>query len=76
MERIFKSIDLKENRLRFYTMHIEKSLFGEFTLTSTWGRIGSKGQSRVAPFNSIEECIKEMDKIAKIRKRHGYEEMQ
>ena len=76
MERIFKSIEPEENRFRFYSIHIEQSLFGGFMLTCTWGRIGTKGQTRVIPFDTIEDCVQEFKQIAKTRKRHGYEEFQ
>jgi len=75
MERIFRSIEPKENRFRFYSMHIEKSLFGEFILTCSWGRMGTRGQVRASPFDSQEDCLTAMQQIAKIRKQHGYEEI-
>jgi len=75
MERIFRSIDPKENRFRFYSMHIEKSLFGDFTLTCAWGRIGTRGQCRISPFDSKADCLTAMKQIAKVRKQHGYDEI-
>ena len=75
MERIFRSVDQKENRFRFYSMHIEESLFGGFVLTCTWGRIGTKGQTKIFLFDSREDCLNEMRQIAKTRKQHEYQEV-
>lgn len=39
--------DPARNMARFYELSIEQTLFGEVSLTRSWGRIGKRGQSRV-----------------------------
>ena len=53
-------------------MYIEKSLFGEFILSGTWGRIGTKGRTTVFHFTSLIECMRELKRIMKVRERYGY----
>ena len=72
MEYNFKSIDPDRNRFRFFSMYIERSLFGEFILSCTWGRIGTKGRTKPYYFDSEEECEKMLEKIVKVRIDHGY----
>jgi predicted DNA-binding WGR domain protein len=46
----FVSRDASENRQRFYVLSWQPSLFGGGVLMRTWGRIGSQGMSRTAPY--------------------------
>ena len=39
-------IDHDRNMARFYSMQVQRTLFGECTLLREWGRIGNGGQQR------------------------------
>ncbi|CAN7752773.1 WGR domain-containing protein [Rhizobium sp. LjRoot258] len=49
--------DLKRNMARFYRLSIEPTLFGDVSLTRSWGRIGRRGQQRVHLFTSEKEAV-------------------
>lgn len=76
MEYRGTSIKEIENRFREYNMIIEPSLFGGYILTCCWGRIGQKKREQPMFFETLEECIKEFNRIKKIRKKHEYTEHQ
>ena len=73
MEYRATSIKETKNRFRFYRMHIEKSLFGEYMLIRTWGRIGQKGRTQIT-YGSLKKCMNEYDEILRIREKHNYTE--
>ena len=72
MEYNYHSINAAENRFRFYSMMIEKTLFGEFILSCTWGRIGTGGQGKMFFYDSLAECMEKLKCIVKVRGSHGY----
>lgn len=39
-------IDPAQNKLRYYAMSVQPTLFGEWALVRQWGRIGSPGRLR------------------------------
>ena len=45
---VFDWHDASCNMARYNVLSIERSLFGETTLTCEWGRIGWPGQRRIA----------------------------
>ena len=48
--------DEARNMARFYTMHVQATLFGEWSLVREWGRIGRAGQVRATPYPSPAEA--------------------
>ncbi|WP_246807168.1 WGR domain-containing protein [Ensifer sp. ENS05] len=49
--------DATRNMARFYSLEIERSLFGEICLTRRWGRIGARGQSAAHQFSQEADAI-------------------
>ena len=39
--------DLEQGRARFFSLMIERDLFGTIRLVRNWGAVGSKGQEKV-----------------------------
>ncbi|MFM9816042.1 WGR domain-containing protein, partial [Streptomyces scabiei] len=37
----------EDNLARYYTLQVTPTLFGEISLTRTWGRIGTRGREKV-----------------------------
>ena len=72
MDCYLTCIDHELNRFRFYSMSVQYGLFGGFSLIRQWGRIGTKGRSLTQKFDTMEEVEDQVDKILKVRKRHGY----
>lgn len=59
---------------RYYTVSLERNLFGEYTLTLAWGREGSRGgKIRHLPVASEKEGLLAMGRISARREGHGYE---
>jgi predicted DNA-binding WGR domain protein len=66
-------IDPVANKLRFYSIHVTKSVFSdEWEVVREWGRIGSPGTVRTEAFKEQQaaEAHAEMFKAKKIKK--GY----
>ena len=62
----------EQNMARFYSLSLERSLFGEFVLIRRWGRIGGKGQSKSERFAAKAEAELRLQKLASIKRRRGY----
>ena len=75
MEYRATSINIDENRFRFYSMDIEINLFGSHILTCGWGRIGKPINTRIAHYGTYDECLEKMKEIKEIREDHNYIEL-
>ena len=47
---ILRRVEPELNVARFYSVVIERDLFGTITLVRTWGRIGTQGRERIEVF--------------------------
>ena len=61
-----------QNMARYYAMEISETLFGEACLTRTWGRIGSRGQSRMQQFESESEAVDLFLDLMRQKRKRGY----
>jgi predicted DNA-binding WGR domain protein len=57
---------------RFYSLMIERDLFGTVRLVRNWGRIGTKGQELVEIFDSEEVAGQALEALAGAKRRRGY----
>ncbi|WP_265502458.1 WGR domain-containing protein [Paracoccus beibuensis] len=64
--------DSARNMARFYRIEIEPDLFGGFTVTRRWGRIGCKGQQRRRWFADVLDAQDDRDSWTSRKKRRGY----
>jgi len=64
--------EASKNMARYYAMEISETLFGEACLTRTWGRIGSRGQSRMQQFESESEAVELFLDLVRQKRRRGY----
>jgi predicted DNA-binding WGR domain protein len=53
---ILYRIDAPKSMHRYYRMDVQPDLFGQWCLMREWGRIGSTGQTRSAPFPTPHEA--------------------
>jgi predicted DNA-binding WGR domain protein len=60
---------------RFYSLLIERDLFGTIRLVRNWGRIGSNGQELVMVFATEIEAGKALEAIARVKRRRGYRDL-
>ncbi|VFM98717.1 MAG: WGR domain-containing protein, predicted DNA-binding domain in MolR [Candidatus Kentron sp. G] len=70
-----RRVDPTQNISRFYSIRIEKDLFGEWCLVREWGRIGTIGRTRRDGFPDIGQALDAMEKLTKAKKRKGYFEI-
>jgi predicted DNA-binding WGR domain protein len=69
----FVKIDPERNERRWYVVAWGPTLFGTWSVTRAWGRLGTNwSQRRVEEFPSEEEACAEVDVQAERRERRGY----
>ena len=69
------NIDPATNRWRFYSVVIGRLLFGDWSITREWDRIGSPGPIAVESFASEEEARRPEQQTVLLRARHGYSQV-
>ncbi|SFM72627.1 WGR domain-containing protein [Shimia aestuarii] len=58
---------------RYYHLSLVQTLFGEWCLTRTWGRIGAAGgQSKTEYSESQEAALASLSKLKSTKCRRGY----
>jgi predicted DNA-binding WGR domain protein len=62
------NIGPSKNRWRFYSVQIARNLFGDWSITREWGRIGSPVES----FATEEKARRAGQQIIRTRNRRGY----
>jgi predicted DNA-binding WGR domain protein len=60
---------------RFYSLLIERDLFGTIRLVRNWGRIGTSGQELVEVFADEIEAGQALEAIARVKRRRGYRDL-
>lgn len=67
-----RCVDPAKNRGRFYTMAVERTLFGEWSLVRDWGRIGRGGRVRRDLFRNADEALDALAALAKQKGKREY----
>ncbi|MCF3935685.1 WGR domain-containing protein [Acuticoccus sp. M5D2P5] len=67
-----RCIDPIENRRRFYSLSIQKTLFGEWVLVREWGRIGRSGRLRSDLYPTAGKALDALSELARKKRRRGY----
>lgn len=70
--QVLHRIDPDLNMARFYRVEIMPDLFGQVTVERRWGRIGGRGQCRVASYPSICSAEKAASVLVRAKERRGY----
>ena len=65
-------IDPEQGIRRFYSLMIERDLFGTIRLVKNWGRIGTSGREKAEEFASEDEAGKALETLAQAKRRQGY----
>jgi predicted DNA-binding WGR domain protein len=72
---VLHRIDPEQGIRRFYSLMIERDLFGTVRLVRNWGRIGTNGQELAEVFDSEIEAGKALEAIAQAKRRRGYQDL-
>jgi predicted DNA-binding WGR domain protein len=58
---------------RFYVLHVQTNLFGEWELLKAWGGRGSqRGRHQAVPADNREDALRLLAKEARRREKRGY----
>ncbi|MGF9763134.1 WGR domain-containing protein [Microvirga sp. 0TCS3.31] len=68
-------IDPEQGIRRFYSLMIERDLFGTVRLVRHWGRIGTNGRELVEEFASEIEAGQALEALAGVKRRRGYRDL-
>jgi predicted DNA-binding WGR domain protein len=72
---VLHRIDSEQGIRRFYSLMIERDLFGTVRLVRNWGRIGTKGQELVEVFSDETEAGKALEAVVQAKRRRGYRDL-
>ena len=61
--------------VRFYSLMIERDLFGTVRLVRNWGRIGTNGQEMVEIFADELDAGQALEAVARAKRRRGYRDL-
>jgi predicted DNA-binding WGR domain protein len=65
-------IDPEANMARFYCIDVAATLFGEFSVVRTWGRIGTHGRTSIETCVSAEDAERASSRTLHQKMRRGY----
>ena len=68
-----RRIDAGTNVHRFYTLMIERNLFGRMVLVRRWGQIGTRGHERTDLHDDEAAAAEALAKLAAAKRRRGYQ---
>lgn len=72
---VLHRIDPEQGVARFYSLMIERDLFGTIRLVRNWGRIGTNGQELLKVFASEREAGEALEAVARAKRRRGYRDL-
>ena len=73
---MLRRIDPEHGMARFYSLMIERDLFGTVRLVRHWGRIGAmQGRELARDFATEEEAIEVLERLAAAKRRRGYRDL-
>jgi predicted DNA-binding WGR domain protein len=67
-----RRIDPSCNRHRYYTLSVQRDLFGNACLVREWGRIGTRGRIRIDRHLDEGSAVTALVKLSATKKRRGY----
>lgn len=71
----FRKVQALCNMRRFYTVSLQPTLFGEWSLIRRWGRVGTRGRSLLNTYESEVRARIALDQAVGKRRKRGYVEM-
>jgi len=71
-EVLLSRINPEANCFRFYEIAIEPNLFGDHALVIHWGRIGKRGNTRIASTGELDLIETKARRLERQKVRRGY----
>jgi predicted DNA-binding WGR domain protein len=65
-------VDPSRNMARFYSLEVERDLFGRVVLVRRWGRLGTAGRTRLDEHKGEGEALAALVAMQKAKQRRGY----
>jgi predicted DNA-binding WGR domain protein len=72
---VLHRIDPEQGIRRFYSLMIERDLFGTVRLVRNWGRIGTNGQEMVDIYDNEVAAGEALEAVARAKRRRGYQDL-
>jgi predicted DNA-binding WGR domain protein len=72
---VLHRIDPEQGIRRFYSLMVERDLFGTVRLVRNWGRIGTNGRELVEVFPDKIEAGQALEALAEAKRRRGYRDL-
>jgi predicted DNA-binding WGR domain protein len=72
---VLHRIDPDQGVARFYSLMIERDLFGRIVLVRIWGRIGTHGRELAEEFACEIEASQALEAVAQAKRRRGYRDL-
>ncbi len=73
---MLRRITPEHGMARFYSLMIERDLFGSVRLVRHWGRIGSmQGRELAQDFATEGEAVEALEHLAAAKRRRGYQDL-
>lgn len=65
-------VDPSRNMARFYSLEVERDLFGRVVLVRRWGRLGTAGRTRLDQHKDEIEALAALVEMQATKQRRGY----
>jgi predicted DNA-binding WGR domain protein len=72
---VLRRIDPDRRMARFYSLMVERDLFGTIRLVRSWGRIGTHGRELAEVFATETEAGAALEAMAWAKRRRGYRDL-
>ena len=72
LHAVLRRADPTRPAAEFYSLIIERDLFGQIRLVRNWGRVGTKGRELVEEYGSEVEAGQALEAIAEGLRSRGY----
>jgi predicted DNA-binding WGR domain protein len=72
---VLHRIDPEQGVRRFYSLMIERDLFGTVRLVRNWGRIGTTGQELVEIHADEIAAGQALEELARLKRHRGYRDL-
>jgi predicted DNA-binding WGR domain protein len=65
-------VDPSRNMAKFYSLEVERDLFGRVVVVRRWGRIGTAGKTRLDEHPDEGRAVAALVKLEASKRRRGY----
>ncbi len=70
---VLRRVDPARNMRRFYSLDVERDLFGKVVLVRRWGRIGTAGKVRLDEYPEEGRAVAAMEALRARKIQRGYQ---